>query len=57
MGTNIFIWLWKYHSEHEHTNKENYNEPEVDSEVWKMTFRLYGGPETVDSDEEELKQE
>jgi len=56
VGTNLFIWLWKYHSEHEHTNTGNYKDPEIDDEVFKMTFRIHGAPLKEDSDEE-LKQE
>lgn len=53
-GTNLFIWLWKFHADHEHTTEENYDEPEVDGEHWTMTFTIFAAPEEDDEDEFKL---
>ena len=54
VGTNLFVWLYKFHADHAHTNNQNYEEPEVSGDVWTMNFVIHAAPENDDEDDVKL---
>jgi hypothetical protein len=56
-GTNLFIWLWKFHADHPYSCEDNYEEPIVDNNYWTMSFTIFAKPEEEDEEDLNLGEE